>query len=139
MIIEGLIIKGIYGMVHWGVTHATSTFVAHLAHAATHMTIQQIATTVAITGLATGGIIWTAERIGNIKKAITAIDRGNYKNAVIEFGKFLISTNLDIKLLPDAINDNLDKLNLSNHNVRVATEFIKNNELSIASYLRNNK
>ena len=60
-------------------------------------------------------------------------------NAVIEFGKFLISTNLDIKLLPDAINDNLDKLNLSNQNVRVATEFIKSNELSIASYLRNNK
>ena len=82
MIIEGLIIKGICGMVHWGVTHATGTFVAHLAHAATHMTIQQIATTVAITGLATGGIIWTTERIGNIKKAITAIDRGNYKNAV---------------------------------------------------------
>lgn len=40
MIIEGLIIKGICGMVHWGVTHATGTFVAHLAHAATHMTIQ---------------------------------------------------------------------------------------------------
>ena len=47
MIIEGLIIKGICGMVHWGATHATGAFVAHLAHAATHMTIQQIATTVA--------------------------------------------------------------------------------------------
>lgn len=136
MIIEGLIIKGICGMVHWGVTHATGTFVAHLAHAATHMTIQQIATTVAITGLATGGIIWTAERIGNIKKAVTAIDEGNYKKAVTELGKFLISSNLDMKLLPDAINDNLDKLHLSAEKARVATEFIKNNELSIANYLK---
>lgn len=137
MILEGIMIKGICGMVHWGATHATSAFVAHLAHAATSMTIQQIATTVAITGLATGGLIWTAERIDNIKKAVTAINDGNYKIAFTELGKFLISTNLDIKLLPDAINDNLDKLHLSAHKVRVATEFIKNNELTIAKYIKN--
>lgn len=88
MIIEGLIIKGICGMVHWGVTHATGTFVAHLAHAATHMTIQQIATTVAITGLATGGIIWTTERIGNIKKQLRPLIEVITRMLLLNSGNF---------------------------------------------------
>lgn len=135
MILEALVIKGVCGLVHWGVSHASGAVVAHLAHAATSMTVQQIATTVAVTGFVAGGVMWTVERIDNIRNAALALENGQYKKAAKEIGMFLLLTNLDIKLLPDAINDNLDKLHLPSRKVKAVTEFIKNNEIAIAKYM----
>lgn len=99
------------------------------------MTLQQIAAAAVTTSLAAGCVLWTVDRVNNIKNGINAFENGKYLKAIKEFGLFLNSTNLDIKFLPDAISDNLDKFNLNSDKAKAVTNFIRNNEVSIAKYI----
>lgn len=135
MILELLVIKGACGLAHWGIAHVSGAIAAHAAQTVASMTLQQIAAAAVTTSLAAGCVLWTVDRVNNIKNGINAFENGKYLKAIKEFGLFLNSTNLDIKFLPDAISDNLDKFNLNSDKAKAVTNFIRNNEVSIAKYI----
>lgn len=80
-------------------------------------------------------LVWTAERIENLRKGIDAINNGRTHDAVLQFGQLAMSSGVSLHMLPDVIEHGLEKLHLDSNVSRKATSWVKNNELAIANYV----
>lgn len=139
MVTEALVVKGLVALWHLAATHMTAGAAVSLAHAAAGMTIGQLATTVVTAGFVAGCIKWTGERLSNLKNGAKAISDGNYATAIKEFGMLAISSNVHANMLPDSIEEALEKLHLDSDESRKITSWVKQHEIEIAEYVRNHK
>lgn len=136
MVPELIVCKGLYFLGHYAIAHASTLFTAHAVHtvayAVTHATVAQIAAATVAAGFTAGCVVWTVDRINNLKNGVQAIAEGKTRKAVWEFGQLALSADLDVKLMPDAIVGALQKLGLATNNVRAVAQWVKDHELAIA-------
>lgn len=139
MISEVLVVKGLVALGHFATAHMTAGAAAALMHAAAGMTIGQLITATVTAGFVAGCVTWTADRINNLKKGAYAISKGNYGEALKEFGSLAISSNLEVDMLPDAVEAALEKMHLDSEETRKVTKWVKNHEMEIAKYVKDHK
>lgn len=136
MVVSVTTIAGLKFLTHLAVTHASTAFLTHAAQAAayavTHATVAQIAAATVAAGFTAGCVVWTVDRINNLKNGVQAIAEGKTRKAVWEFGQLALSADLDVKLMPDAIVGALQKIGLATNNVRAVAQWVKDHELAIA-------
>lgn len=139
MIVEVLVGKGLVAIVHFATAHMTAGVAASLMHAAAGMTIGQLFTATVTAGFVAGCVTWTAERINNVKNGANAICLGNYGEALKEFGSLAISLNIEVNMLPDAVEAALEKMHLNSDETKKVTNWIRNNETEIIKYVKEHK
>lgn len=139
MIAGALVIKGLIAIGHFAAAHASAATIGAVAHAAAGMSIAQLVTATVGVGFVAGCVTWTADRIKNVQNGIKAVSEGNVLAAIKEFGSLAISADVDIKLLPDAVEAALEKMNLDGEASREVTSWVKEHELEIANYVKNHK
>lgn len=99
--------------------------------------IAQIASAVMLVGLVVGGVVWTKERVENLKNGVQALADGEYWKATKNFGELAWSANLHVNMLPDAVNDALLKIKVSPEKAANVANWIRNNENGIIDYIKN--
>ncbi len=139
MLVEALVIKGVIAFGHFVAAHATAGVIAGTIHAVAGMSLAQLVTATVTVGFVTGCITWTADRVKNVKNGVKAIEDGNYLKAVAEFGKFAISTNSDVNLLPDTIVEGLDKMGVDHSASLKVGNWVRTNESAIGKYVKSHK
>lgn len=89
-----------------------------------------------LVGLVVGGVVWTKERVDNLKNGVQALADGEYWKAIKNFGELAWSANLQVSMLPDVVNDALLKIKVSPEKATNVANWIRNNENGIIDYVR---
>lgn len=84
-------------------------------------------------GVVVGGIYWTKDRVDNLSNGLKAIEDGDIKKAVLNFGQLAISSNIEVEMLPDAVHDYLLKINVSEEKASAVAKVVSSLETNIAN------
>ncbi len=107
-LLEALLIKG-------GLTIIKALSVKGVAtkagiYAVKSITTYGVGSTVAAActiGIVTGGVVWTAERLDNLSEIIDGLQSGDEMKVIRNAAKIAIHGDVEVKMIPDAIYDNL--------------------------------
>jgi hypothetical protein len=140
VIIETLIVKGLYTIVHGIIAHGATASTVHagmmVAHSVTTYGIAQTVSSLAGAGLVVGGISWTAERVNTLANAVEAIENKDYYSAAKHCASLCNSLNTHIEYLPDVVESFLTRGGISPEKVSHIKETIESMEGSIIQQLR---
>ena len=139
MVFEALVCKGLVALGHYAVAHMTAGTAVAAVHAVAGMTLAQLASATVAAGFVTSCVTWAADRIKNVQRGVKAIENGNTLVAIKEFGRFAMSSNLDVEMLPDSIAAGLEKMGVGEDGCSKAASWVANHELDILKYIENHK
>jgi hypothetical protein len=106
MIIESLIVKGLFTIGHAIAAHGTAASTGMMiAHSVTTYGLVSTVSTLATVGLVVGGISWTADKVNLLTKGLDAIDKGNYIGAASNFAQLSSVLNIHVRYLPDVVEN----------------------------------
>jgi hypothetical protein len=144
VILETLIVKGGITIAHWLAAHGTNAMALKGgALIAKSITTQGLVSTLAgVTGLAVGssllvgGYLWTTNHVKTLGEILAALNKGDYKTFCFKCAKLCMSFNVDIKFLPDVVQDFLiEKAGFSIADASNIANVIRNSEDEILKFM----
>lgn len=89
-----------------------------------------------VVGVVVGGIYWTKDRVNNLRNGLKALEDGDMKKAAINLGMLVISSDIEVKMLPDAVHDYLVKVRIPENRAQEVAKVIRGMEDSIEEQVR---
>ena len=145
IILETLVVKGLFTAGHWLAAHGTSALAAKgssmLVHSiATHgflNTASAVAGGAITTGLVVGGVTWTSGLIKLLGEALEALSRGETMSAMKKFSKLYNELHgVDIEFFPDVVEKMLPKIGFSIADAKSIGDFLRSSEESILDFAK---
>lgn len=133
-VLEALALKGLIVI---GKAIATKAAVAKGAVAIYHAVgLANAIAAASVVGVVVGGIYWTKERVDNLLNGLKALDDGDISKAAINLGRLAISSDIEVKMLPDAVHDYLIKARVPEEKAQEVSKVVSGMEDKIVEQVR---
>ena len=138
VIIESLVVKGLITTGKFLATKAALAKATALAAkvAISHYGLGTVLSFTFTTGLVVGKVVWTKEKVDNLRDAIEALQDGDHKRVIWKFANLARSSNTEIEFLPDVIEEYLLKIKVPTDKAEAIAKTITNFESEITEQVK---